>query len=40
MGVNGSPGAIVGTQLIVGAQAYEQYKAAIDAALGQGSPKP
>lgn len=35
MGVNGSPGAIIGTQLIVGAQPYEQFKAAIDAALGQ-----
>jgi protein-disulfide isomerase len=35
MGVNGSPGAIIGTQLIVGAQPYEQLKAAIDAALGQ-----
>jgi protein-disulfide isomerase len=33
MGVNGSPGAVIGTQLIVGAQPYEQYKAAIDAAL-------
>jgi protein-disulfide isomerase len=33
MGVNGTPGAIIGKQLIVGAQGYEQFKADIDAAL-------
>ena len=35
MGVNGTPGAIIGKQLIVGAQGYEQFKADIDAALPQ-----
>ena len=30
MGVSGTPSAIVGRQLIVGAQPYEQFKAAID----------
>ena len=29
-----TPGAIIGKQLIVGAQGYDQFKADIDAALG------
>jgi protein-disulfide isomerase len=33
MGVTGTPGAIIGTQLLVGAQPYAQFKAAIDAVL-------
>jgi protein-disulfide isomerase len=33
MGVNGTPGTIIGKQLISGAQPYSQFKAAIDAAL-------
>jgi protein-disulfide isomerase len=35
MGVSGSPGAIVGTQLIVGVQSYDEFKKAIEAALGK-----
>ncbi len=34
-GVNGTPGVIIGKQLVVGAQPYEQFKQAIDAALAQ-----
>ena len=37
MGISGTPGAIIGKQLILGAQAYERYKTAIDAGL---SPAP
>ena len=37
MGISGTPGVIIGKQLILGAQAYERYKAAIDAGL---SPAP
>lgn len=33
MGVNGTPGAIVGKQLIIGAEPLEQFKTAIDAQL-------
>jgi protein-disulfide isomerase len=35
MGINGSPGVIIGTQLIVGVESYDQYKAAIEGALGK-----
>ena len=34
MGISGTPGAIVGKQLIVGSQPYAQFKAAVDIALG------
>jgi protein-disulfide isomerase len=37
MGITGTPGVIIGKQLIVGAQSYEQYKTAIEAGL---SPAP
>jgi protein-disulfide isomerase len=33
MGVSGTPGAIIGKQLLVGAQPYGQFKAAVDAAV-------
>jgi protein-disulfide isomerase len=33
MGVDGTPGAIIGKQLLVGAEPYEQFKADIDAEL-------
>ena len=35
-GVSGTPGAVIGKQLIVGAQPYQQFKAAIEAGLGAG----
>jgi protein-disulfide isomerase len=34
MGVNGTPGAIIGKELLVGAEPYQQFKADIDAELG------
>jgi protein-disulfide isomerase len=34
MGVNGTPGAVIGNKLIVGAQPLTEFKAAIEAALG------
>jgi protein-disulfide isomerase len=33
MGIDGTPGAIIGKRLLVGAQPYDQFKAAVDAAL-------
>ena len=33
MGISGTPGAIIGKQLVVGARPYEQFKAVIDAEL-------
>jgi protein-disulfide isomerase len=35
-GVSGTPGAVIGRQLIVGAQPYQQFKAAIEAVLRAG----
>ena len=35
MGINGSPGVVIGTQLIVGAQSYDQFKSAIETALSK-----
>jgi protein-disulfide isomerase len=35
MGVSGTPGAVIGKRLIVGAQPYAQFKAAVDAALAE-----
>jgi protein-disulfide isomerase len=37
MGINGTPGFIVGKQLISGVQPYEKFKQAIDAGLNSGS---
>jgi len=35
-GVSGTPGAVIGKQLIIGAQPYQRFKAAIEGALGAG----
>jgi len=34
LGIDGTPGSVIGKRLLVGAQPYEQFKAAIDASLG------